>query len=115
MLAGQPEGWYLDLVHRPGAPRGATELVIFSAMETFRAGGAEFVSMGLVPFYDPGGQHTATKTDLLMLWGAGYLDRLYHFQSVQMFRSKFSPTRTESAYILYWPSILTPQLLWDII
>ncbi len=108
-------GWYLDLVRRPDAPRGATELVIFSAMETFRAEGVEFVSMGLVPFYDPGGQHTTSKTDLLMLWGASYLDRLYHFQSMQMFRSKFSPTRIESTYILYWPSILTPQLILDLI
>ncbi len=106
-------GWYLDLVRRPGAPRGATELVILSAIETFRAEGVEFVAMGLIPFYDPAGQHTPSKPDLLMHWGIGYLDRLYHFTGMQIFRSKLSPTRIENAYILYWPPIPTPQLVWE--
>ncbi len=108
------KGWYLDLVRRPGAPRGATELAIFSAMDTFRAEGVEFVTMGLIPFYDPARQRISSKTGFLKQAGIGYWDRLYHFSGMQMFRSKFSPTRTESAYILYWPSILTPQVIWDV-
>ncbi len=107
-------GWYLDLVRRPGAPRGATELAIFSAMDTFRSEGAEFVTMGLIPFYDPVGQHSPSRTDWLMQLGTSYLDRLYHFSGMQMFRSKFSATRVENAYFLYWPSIPTPQLVWEV-
>ncbi len=108
------KGWYLDLVRRPGAPRGATELAIFSAMDTFRAEGVEFLTMGLIPFYDPAGKHTPSKTSFLKHLGIDYWDRLYHFSGMQIFRSKFSPTRTESAYILYWPSILTPQVIWEV-
>ncbi len=108
------KGWYLDLVRRPGAPRGATELLILSAMEILRSEGVEFVTMGLIPFYDPAGQHAPSKAHLLMQWGVGYLDRIYHFSGMQVFRSKFSATRIENAYVLYWPSIPTPQLVWSV-
>ncbi len=108
-------GWCLhDLVRRPDAPRGAAELVTISALDSFRTEGFEFVTMGLVPFYDPTGQHSLTKTSLLKDLGISYFDRLYHFSGLQMFRSKFSPTRTENAYLLYGPPILTPFVVWDI-
>ncbi len=108
-------GWFLhDLVRRPDAPRGAAEFAAASAMDTFHAEGIEFVTLGLVPFYDPTGQHTLPKTNLLMRMGINYFDRLYHFSGLQLFRSKFSPTRVENAYLLYWPPILTPPVVMDL-
>lgn len=107
-------GWFLhDLVRRPGAPRGAAELAVISAMDAFRAEGVAFVTTGLVPFYDPSGRHTLSKTSPLLRWGISYYDRQYHFSGVRFFRAKISPTRTENAYLLYWPPILTPPVVWE--
>ncbi len=107
------KGWYLDLVRRPEAPRGATEMAIASAIETFRAEGVEFITLGLVPFYDPTGQQSFSNSGFLLRWGIGYLSRLYHFSGMQMFRAKFTSTRAESAYVLFFPPILTPQVMWE--
>ncbi len=108
-------GWFLhDLVRRPDAPRGAAELAASSALDAFHTEGIEFVTMGLVPFNDPTGQPTPSKTSPLMRLGIDYFDRLYHFSGMQLFRSKFSPTRTENAYFLFWPPIFTPFIIWDI-
>ncbi len=117
-------GWSLhDLVRRPGAPRGAAELAAVSAMQAFRFEGFKFVTMGLVPFYEPPGLHVPrqagsdpdaiSKNSPLVRRAIGYWDRLYHFSGMQLFRSKFAPTRAESAYLLYWPPILTPPVLWE--
>ncbi len=108
-------GWFLhDLIRRPDAPRGAAEMAAIAAMDTFRGEGSEFVTLGLVPFYDPSGEHALGKSNPLVRMGINYFDKLYHFSGLQLFRSKFSPTRSESAYLLYWPPILTPPVVRDL-
>jgi phosphatidylglycerol lysyltransferase len=108
-------GYYLqDLVRRPDAPRGAAELVTLAAMEAFRREGVLRVTMGIVPFFDPDGAHHETPASRVMHACIDRFDRLYHFQGLQQFRSKFSPTRAEPVHLLFWPRVFTPLVAWDL-
>jgi phosphatidylglycerol lysyltransferase len=108
-------GYYLqDLVRHPSAPRGAAELVSVAAIEAFRREGAEFATMGPVPFWDPGGSHETTHVAAVR-WVIQHFDKLYRFSGLRQFRAKFTPTRARSQFALHWPRILTPLAAWGIV
>lgn len=109
-------GWCMqDLVRLPDAPRGIIELGIMRAMEVLKAEGIEFVSMTLIPFHDPSGEKSLAILSRLEQWAITYFDRMYHFTGLQQFRTKFAPTSCQHSYVLFWPKILTPMALADII
>ncbi len=110
-------GQYLqDVVRLPDAPRGANELAMLTAMQTFQAEGVEFVTGGIVPFFDPDREHSngAGGKSRALRWIVSHFDHLFHFAGLQQFRAKFVPTRLVDVYALLWPGVLTPGLLWDI-
>jgi phosphatidylglycerol lysyltransferase len=110
-------GWYLqDLVRLPDAPRGAAELALRTAIETFQRDRFNFATGGIVPFFDPDGAHAADAGARSgpATWVIPYFDRLFHFHGMQQFRAKFSASRLVDVYALYWPGILTPLVAWDI-
>jgi phosphatidylglycerol lysyltransferase len=108
-------GWYLqDLVRHPEAPRGATELATLTAIEKLRDLGAEFVTTGIVPFLEPDGEAKIRPPSGIAMWAVRHFDRLFRFSGLKQFRSKFPATRAEPTYIAYWPSVLTPMVVWDV-
>ncbi len=110
-------GQYLqDLVRRPDALRGSNELNMMTAMAVFQREGLEFVTGGIVPFYDPNRPRCAQRPQDGGLLGhvVGYFDDLFRFSGLQQFRAKFIPSRVVDIYALLWPGVLTPSLARDL-
>jgi phosphatidylglycerol lysyltransferase len=110
-------GQYLqDLVRRPDALRGSSELSMVTAMAVFQREGLEFVTGGIIPFYDPSKPRCEQRPqDGGILGGViGYFDNLFRFSGLQQFRAKFIPSRVVDIYALLWPGILTPGLVRDL-
>ncbi len=109
-------GWCLqDLVRNPDAPRGCLEMAAVHAMETFKADGTEFVSMSIVPFYDPSGENSLSSLPQLAQWALNHFDRFYSFSGLQQFRAKFPPTHHRSVFVLLRPKIVTPMFIFDVL
>jgi lysylphosphatidylglycerol synthetase-like protein (DUF2156 family) len=110
-------GQYLqDLVRRPDALRGANELAVVTAMAVFQREGLDFVTGGIVPFFDP---NRPRRNQLFQEGGMlgsviRHFDHLFRFSGLQQFRAKFAPSRVVDIYALLWPGVLTPALAWDI-
>ena len=110
-------GQYLqDLVRRPDAPRGSNELNIVTAMDVFQTEGLEFVTGGIIPFYDPNRPRCAQRLQDGGVLGRviGRFDHLFRFSGLQQFRAKFIPSRVVDVYALLWPGVLTPGLVRDL-
>lgn len=110
-------GQYLqDLVRRPDALRGSHELNIVTAMGVFQKEGLEFVTSGIVPFYDPNKPRCAQGNQFGGVLGhvIGRFDHLFRFSGLQQFRGKFVPSRVVDIYALLWPGVLTPGLVRDV-
>jgi lysylphosphatidylglycerol synthetase-like protein (DUF2156 family) len=108
-------GWYLqDLVRHPEAPRGATELATLTAIECLRDSGSAFVTAGIVPFLEPDDRRLVNPPSGAVMWAIRHFDRMFRFSGLKQFRSKFPATRAEPVYIAYWPTLLTPLVVWDI-
>jgi len=110
-------GQYLqDLVRRPDALRGCNELNMVTAMAVFQREGLEFVTGGIVPFYDPNRPRCAQRPQDGGVLGQviGYFDHLFRFSGLQQFRAKFVPSRVADMYALLWPGVLTPGLVRDL-
>lgn len=110
-------GQYLqDLVRRPDALRGSNELNMVTAMAAFQNEGLEFVTGGIVPFYDPNKPRCDQRPRNAGLLGhvIGHFDHLFRFSGLQQFRAKFIPTRVTDIYALLWPGVLTPGLVRDL-
>jgi phosphatidylglycerol lysyltransferase len=110
-------GQYLqDLVRRPDALRGSNELNMVTAMAVFQREGMEFVTGGIVPFYDPNQPRCAQRPQDGGMLGRviGRFDHLFRFSGLQQFRAKFIPSRVVDIYALLWPGVLTPGLVRDL-
>ena len=110
-------GQYLqDLVRRPDALRGSHELNIVTAMAVFQREGLEFVTGGIVPFYDPNKPRCAQRPQDGGILGhvIGRFDHFFRFSGLQQFRAKFVPSRVVDIYALLWPGVLTPGLVRDL-
>ena len=110
-------GQYLqDLVRRPDALRGSNELNMVTAMAAFQGEGFEFVTGGIVPFYDPNQPRCAQRPQNGGVLGhvVARFDHLFRFSGLQQFRAKFVPSRVVDIYALLWPGVLTPGLVRDL-
>jgi phosphatidylglycerol lysyltransferase len=110
-------GQYLqDIVRRPDALRGSNELAMVTAMAVFQREGLEFVTGGIVPFYDPNLPRCDQRPQDGGLMGRviGRFDHLFRFSGLQQFRGKFLPSCVVDVYALLWPGILTPGLVRDL-
>nr|WP_276508363.1 DUF2156 domain-containing protein [Modestobacter muralis] len=89
---GVQVGWTLDLMRRsPGCPPGTMEFLVGTAVLTFQAEGAEFVSLSGAPLALPAG---AGDTDVLarLLQNTGrWMEPVYGFRSLLAFKAKFQP------------------------
>ena len=105
-----------DAVRMPDAPRGANELAILTAIRVFQGEGLDFVTGGIVPFFDPNRSRSKRVAGGVgtLGWVVRHFDHLFHFAGLQQFRAKFVPSRVVDTYVLLWPGLLTPALAWDI-
>jgi len=108
------DGWYIeDIVRRPEATYGTTELLITSALESLCEEGFSMATIGISPFanlsHDP--QHPGRMRVICIALAA--LRPFYNFRGLQHYRKKFAPSWWEPVYVAFWPDRVTPRLVLD--
>jgi lysylphosphatidylglycerol synthetase-like protein (DUF2156 family) len=97
-------GWYLeDLIRRPGAERGVSELLIVESLKRFAAEGAGLATLGTSPLagLEPRGQFKQTSRLLKLIYE--HLDAFYHFKALHRFKAKFAPSFVDQEYVAIHP------------
>lgn len=93
-------GWTLDVMRRrPDGFRPVVEYLIASSCLSFKASGAQFVSLSGAPLATSAEDDPAAIDRVLSLLG-GALEPLYGFRSLHQFKAKFIP-RYEPVYLAY--------------
>jgi len=113
-------GWYLeDLIRRTDIehfPNGGTELLLLSAMDALRAEGYEMATLALAPLSGLNGQnrHHPIINQLFKLCYE-HLSFIYHFQTLEYFKTKFQPNRWEANYFCVYPKGISFTLVRSVI
>jgi lysylphosphatidylglycerol synthetase-like protein (DUF2156 family) len=111
MLACSPiparNGWYLeDLIRRPDADRGVSELLIAEALKSLAEEGAELATLATSPLagIEPDAPNAEFKyfARLLKLIYE-HLDAFYHFKALHRFKAKFAPSFVEHDFVAIYP------------
>jgi lysylphosphatidylglycerol synthetase-like protein (DUF2156 family) len=98
---GTVRGWTLDVTRRrSGGFRPVSEFLIASACLSFRAQGAEFVSLSGAPLAHAGNQDQPAAVERLLDLLGAVMEPHYGFRSLHAFKAKFSP-RYEPLYLAY--------------
>jgi membrane associated rhomboid family serine protease len=95
--------WYLvDLIRKPGAPIGTSELLIISAMEQLKNEGALEVTLGLSPLAGLGGSEAKFFPRVYRFLQNIFENSqyLYGFKKLYKFKCKMRPTRLEPMYAI---------------
>ncbi len=111
-------GWLTEQFPRgQGAPNGAIELALDTAVRTVSAEGAHYLTMGLVPL----SFRRAALENANPLWLRSVLRsvryagrRFYNFQGLEAFKSKFQPDAWENIYSISNEPSFTPHCLYAI-
>jgi lysylphosphatidylglycerol synthetase-like protein (DUF2156 family) len=112
-LAGRDGAYIEDVIRRPDAPYGSTELLILHAFEELARSGVTMATLGVAPLQGIERQATRRHRVLGRLVAAArnHADRVYKFNSLNHYKKKFAPTVMEGSYLLYRPGRITPRLL----
>lgn len=108
MLACSPiparNGWYLeDLIRRPDAERGVSELLVVEALKSLAAEGAALATLGTSPLAGIGPEGDFKNLARLLKLVYEHFDSFYHFKALHRFKSKFAPTFVDPEYVAIWP------------
>ena len=108
MLACSPiparKGWYLeDLIRRPDAERGISELLVVEALKHLASEGAELATLGTSPLAGIESEGDFKKVSRLLKVVYEHFDSFYHFKALHRFKSKFSPSFIDPEYAAIWP------------
>jgi lysylphosphatidylglycerol synthetase-like protein (DUF2156 family) len=101
------KGWYLeDLIRRPGADRGVSELLIAEALRFLAAEGAELATLATSPLAgiepdEPNAEFKYFAWLLRLIYE--YLDAFYHFKALHRFKAKFAPSFVEHDFVAIYP------------
>lgn len=98
-------GWYLeDLIRRPGAERGVSELLVTEALKELAAEGAKLATLGTSPLagLEPTGQFKNLARVLKLVYE--HLDAFYHFKALHRFKAKFAPSFVDPEYVAIYPA-----------
>ena len=116
-LAASPiparDGWYLeDVLRRPDAPNGTTDLLVVEVLELLRRDGAKLATLGTAPMAREGPTDPDVDSGLLLSTFvrivAASFSIFYNFDGVRRFKAKFAPTWWESEYILLSQNLTAP-------
>ncbi len=101
-------GYYVeDMIRRPTAPNGVSELLFLAAADECRARGAEMANLGLAPLRNASRQPTGHRViGHLLQFTFRRLNFFYKFKPLEHFKAKFGPTRWEEAFLIYRPGRL---------
>ncbi|MDQ2798372.1 MAG: DUF2156 domain-containing protein, partial [Armatimonadota bacterium] len=98
---GKMQGWTLDLMRRRGdALHGVMDFLIISAAQQFAQEGASLLSLGLSPLAGADDPAEAAAVSHVRRFLFTRLNRVYNFQGLHTFKSKFA-TRWEPRYLIY--------------
>jgi phosphatidylglycerol lysyltransferase len=123
MLACSPiyarRGWYLeDLIRRPGAERGVSELLVVEAIGHLADEGAELATLATSQLagIKPDALTTPFKQLARMLtFIYENLDAFYHFKTLHRFKSKFAPSFIEPEYVAIYPPRIRLRMIYAVI
>lgn len=120
MLACSPiparRGWYLeDLIRRPGAGRGVSELLVVEALKHLAAEGAELATLATSPLagIEPEGDFKNLARLLKLIYE--HLDAFYHFKALHRFKAKFAPSFVETDYVAIYPPRIRLRMILGVI
>lgn len=105
---GGRNGYYIeDMIRRPEAPNGVSELLFLAAIEAARERGASIANLGLAPLRGSAAQPDGHR---LLGHGLGFAFKrcnlFYKFKPLEHFKAKFGPDRWEESFLVYRPSHL---------
>ncbi len=112
-------GWYLeDLIRRPDAERGVSELLVVEAIKHLSAEGAELATLATSPLagIEPDRLTTSFKPlarVLALIYE--HLDAFYHFKALHHFKSKFGPSFVEPEYAAIYPPRIRLRTVYAVI
>lgn len=106
--------WTLDLMRQvPDPPEGAMEYLVLKLLEQAKAEGFKWFNLGMAPLSGLPDHRLASRWARLAGLFFRYGDRLYHFEGVRIFKSKFKP-EWRTKYLAYEHGLRLPQTLFDI-
>jgi lysylphosphatidylglycerol synthetase-like protein (DUF2156 family) len=106
-IAGR-NGYYIeDMIRRPTAPNGVSELLFLTAVGECRVRGAEMANLGLAPLRNTSQQPAGHRLiGHLLHFTFRKLNFFYKFKPLEHFKAKFGPTAWEDAFLIYRPGRL---------
>jgi phosphatidylglycerol lysyltransferase len=112
------KGWLTEqFVRGHQAPNGTVELILDAAVRAVAAGGAEYVTMGLVPLSERTWLPAAYNPlwlRLLLTWVRAHGRRFYNFVGLEAFKSKFHPREWEPIFAVSNEARFSPGTLYAI-
>lgn len=99
------DGWYLeDVLRRPGAPSGTSDVLVFEALKRLGEDGASMATLGTAPLAREGCDEASTgdfpRVERALRLTASRARVFYNFTGLRRFKAKFAPTWWESEYAL---------------
>jgi phosphatidylglycerol lysyltransferase len=107
------KGWYLeDVLREPDAPQGTATLLVAEALTRLKAEGALLATLGTAPLATEGEDDVTTgehpMVDRALRGTARRFSRVYNFEGLRRFKSKFAPSYWESEYALSQRGVTIP-------
>jgi phosphatidylglycerol lysyltransferase len=104
----------LDLMrHVPDAPESVMDYLVVMLLEQTKADGFQWFNLGMAPLSGLPEHRLASRWARFAGLFFRYGDRLYNFEGVRIFKSKFKP-EWRPKYLAYEQSLRLPQTLIDI-
>lgn len=110
-------GWYLeDLIRHENAPNGTSELLLTRSMEKLSEEGFEIATLALAPLAGlPDSDENHPWLNRLLRLAYSHLSWIYHFQTLEFFKSKFKPSYWEPNYFYFYPAGVDIKLIKDLL
>jgi phosphatidylglycerol lysyltransferase len=111
---GQKEEFSIDLMrHLPDAPQGTMDLLLIGLMEHAKTKGYRWFNLGMAPLAGLSQHRLASIWSRAGTFFFRHADKLYNFEGLRAFKSKFKP-EWRPKYLAYPGGLLLPQVLLDV-
>jgi phosphatidylglycerol lysyltransferase len=105
----------VDLMrHRPDAPQGIMDLLFIGLMQHAKAEGYRWFNLGMAPLSGLSQHRLASLWARFGTFFFRHADRLYKFEGLRLFKSKFKP-EWRPKYLAYPGVLQLPQVLIDVV
>jgi phosphatidylglycerol lysyltransferase len=100
--------------HRPDAPQGIMDLLFIGLMQHAKAEGYRWFNLGMAPLSGLSQHRLASLWARFGTFFFRHADRLYKFEGLRLFKSKFKP-EWRPKYLAYPGVLQLPQVLIDVV